>query len=207
MNSSSLNNNGERIIRPATPADYAAIRNIYAPYITNTTITFEYEIPTEEEFAQRMQNIAHTYPILICEVDSRIIGYAYGATFKPRTAYQWVAESVIYLTQDSLSRGIGKSLYHALIEVLRLQGICQAIAVVTSENEKSLDFHKKMGFVPSAKLKNVGFKFGQWLDVDWLQYNFAKLQDHPEPIRSFQEIYNSTEFKTLLYDINRRLNY
>jgi len=197
----------KRIIRPATAADYGSVLAIYSSYITDTTITFEYDVPTAEEFALRMQNIAHTHPILVCETENGIIGYAYATTFKPRSAYQWVAESVIYLKQDSTSKGIGKSLYHALIEVLRLQGICQAIAVVTSQNGKSIDFHKKMGFVPSAQLRKVGYKFGQWLDVDWLQYCFASLPQRPEPILPFPDISQSHELRELLKEINRRLNY
>lgn len=193
-------------IRLATIGDYSAILSIYAPYIIGTTITFEYDVPSEVEFSQRMAAIAATYPILVLELDGEIIGYAYSAVFKPRSAYQWTAETVIYLRQNHAGKGLGRPLYEALIEVLKLQRICQAIGVVTSENHSSIAFHRRLGFVQSAKLEKVGYKFGKWLDVEWMQYQFAELSSNPEPINPINDIANSSEFSNLMTEINRKLN-
>ena len=194
-------------IRLANVRDYSAILSIYAPYIIGTTITFEYDVPSEEEFAQRMAVIAATYPILVLELDGEIIGYAYSAVFKPRAAYQWTTETVIYLHQNYARKGFGRPLYEALIEVLKLQRICQAIGVITSENNSSLEFHRHLGFVQSAKLEKVGYKFGKWLDVEWMQYQFNELLPNPEPIIPINEIANSSGFSILMTEINRKLNF
>ncbi len=196
----------QKRIRLATPDDYPVILSVYAPYITDTTVTFEYDVPSKEEFTQRLAAIGRTYPILVLEVDGLIVGYAYAGVFKPRAAYQWTAETVIYLRRDCGGQGLGKALYHALIEVLKLQGVYQGIGVITSENTTSVDFHGRIGFERSAQLKHVGFKFGRWLDVDWMQYQFAKLPDDPQPIRTIPEISETDDFKTLLSNINDQLN-
>lgn len=193
-------------IRLATEADAESILKVYAPYIIGTTITFEYDVPTVEEFAQRLRVIRQTYPILVCELEAQIIGYAYAAVFKPRSAYQWTAESVVYFNQQRIGKGYGRILYEGLIDVLRLQGICQAIAVVTSRNQRSIDFHEKFGFKKSAQLQKVGYKFGEWLDVDWMQYQFAPLHDEPIPIKTIDDIKESDAFRVLLSDINRKIN-
>jgi phosphinothricin acetyltransferase len=193
-------------IRLATVADYSAIRAIYAPYITETTITFEYAVPSEAEFASRLAQIAQTYPILVCEIEDEIVGYAYAAVFKPRSAYQWTAETVIYLNLERTQQGIGKSLYQALIDVLKLQGICQGIAVITAQNQHSIDFHARLGFVKSATLKHVGYKFGQWIDVDWMQFQFSELPTEPKPILSIIQLTDSELFASLLVEWNSQIN-
>lgn len=194
-------------IRLAEPEDYPAILEIYKPYIDETTITFETENPTESEFVRRMSDIAKTYPILVLEQDEVILGYAYATTFKPRTAYQWTAETVIYLDKRKTNRGLGKPLYLALIEVLRLQGICQGLAVITSENEYSIVFHSRLGFVSSARLEKSGFKFGKWLDVEWMQMRFSELPDDPKPIKSITEVRSTAAFADLMKELNEQLNY
>jgi len=193
-------------IRLAVPDDYPAILSVYAPYITDTTVTFEYDVPSEEEFLQRLNSIASTYPILVLEVDDKIVGYAYAAVFKPRIAYQWTVETVIYLRPDCGGHGLGQALYQALIGVLKLQGICQGIGVITAENQLSIDFHRKLGFKETALLEKVGFKFGKWLDVCWMQNHFAPLKEHPEAISLISEVAQTESFKSLLTDINNRLN-
>lgn len=194
-------------IRLATPDDFPVIRSIYAPYITDTTVTFEYDVPSEEEFTQRLAAIARTYPILVIEADGVVVGYAYAAAFKSRTAYQWAAETVIYLRRDCNGLGLGQPLYQSLIEVLKLQGICQGIGVITAENINSIKFHRRLGFKLVAQLERVGYKFGKWLDVYWMQKQLASLPDQPEAIRIIAEISETDGFISLLSKINDRLNY
>jgi Sortase and related acyltransferases len=196
----------KKVIRLATPDDCSAILSVYTPFVKETTVTFEYEVPLIEDFRERLEVIAQTYPILVLEVDERIIGYAYATSFKPRAAYQWVAETVIYLRPDCGGHGLGQLLYFALIEVLKLQGICQGIGVITAENTVSVGFHRKMGYHESARLEKVGFKFGRWLDVLWMQNQFAQLMEQPQIIRPIVDIVDKDDFKTLLFQINSRLN-
>lgn len=189
-------------IRLACREDYEVLKAIYAPYILETTVTFEYEVPSSHEFAMRMDAISRTYPILVYERNHQIIGYAYAAVFKPRTAYQWTAETVIYLQHGFVGEGIGRRLYAALFDILRMQGVYQGIAVITSENDISIGFHRKTGFEPCAKLKRVGYKFGRWLDVDWMQLTFADLPSDPEPVLSVEDIACTPEFAALMERIN-----
>lgn len=196
----------KKLIRLATPDDYKAIHSIYAPYITNTTVTFEYEAPTVDEFAQRLTAIAQTYPILVLELDGLMVGYAYATAFKPRAAYQWTAETVIYLHPDCGGNGLGQALYGALIEVLKLQGITQGVGVITAENEASVIFHRKMGYRDSARLEKIGYKFGRWLDVVWMQTQFTEQPQQPQPIHPIGEVEVTDAFNALLLEINIRLN-
>lgn len=194
-------------IRLATSADYPSILEIYRPYVEETTVTFEYEVPTLTEFEQRLSTIAQTYPVLVLEVGDEIVGYAYASVFKPRSAYQWSAETVIYLQKQKTNRGFGRPLYLALIEALKLQGICQGVAVITAENESSIVFHSRLGFVSSARLLKSGFKFGKWLDVEWMQLPFVDFPENPEPVRPITEVAGTAAFKQLMDAVNEQINY
>ena len=109
-------------LRIATPNDAAAVLSIYSQYI-HTPVTFEYELPPQEEFARRIGDTLKRYPYLVCADSGRLCGYAYAHRFGERAAYQWSAELSIYLDAGATARGIGRTLYSALIELLRRQGI------------------------------------------------------------------------------------
>ena len=134
------------LIRLATPDDGAGILSIYAPYIENTSFTFETEVPSVEEFAERIRNYLINWPWLVCETDGKITGYAYAIRYRERTAYQWCTESSIYIHDDFQKAGIGKALYTALFEILRQQGVRNVYAVINLPNEKSVVFHENLGF-------------------------------------------------------------
>lgn len=157
------------MIRIATEADVPEMLAIYAPYIVTTTYTFEYDVPTEEAFLQRFRSITQQFPWLVWEEDGKILGYGYGSAPFERAAYRWCSETSVYLRPNAQGRGIGKKLYSALEKVLAYQGYQKNYALVTSENQTSLDFHRKMGYSHLAKFENCGFKFGRWLDVTWLE--------------------------------------
>jgi len=127
----------DKKIRLATEDDSDSLLEIYAPYITNTTYTFEYDIPTIMEFKERIAKIRKYYPWLVCEINKRIAGYAYASRFREREAYKWSVSLSIYINQDHHRRGIGRALYFALIELLRLQGFYNAYVAVTVPNIKS----------------------------------------------------------------------
>ena len=156
------------MIRIATEADVPQMLAIYAPYIENTTITFEYDVPTQEQFLQRFRSITARFPWLVWEEDGAILGYAYGSAPFERAAYSWCAEDSVYLLPEARGRGIGARLCIALEKVLTFQGYRRIYALITAENENSIAFHEKLGYTLRAELPDAGFKFGRWIGVIWM---------------------------------------
>ncbi len=157
------------MLRFAQVSDAAQMLAVYAPYIEQTVYTFEYEPPTEAEFAERIRTITRQFPWLVWEQDGRILGYAYGSAPFERAAYRWCAEVSIYLHPHAQRQGIGRRLYTALERLLFLQGYRVLYALVTRENEASLMFHREMGYTAIAELPACGVKFGRWIGVVYLE--------------------------------------
>ena len=157
------------MIRIATTADIPAILDIYAPYILNTTATFEYTVPAPEEFTTRFQNITAQFPWLVWEEEGKILGYAYGSAPFERAAYRWCAEVSIYIAPQAKGQGIGRKLYAALEQILWLQGYRVIYAIITEENTASVAFHEKMGYRLTACLPDCGIKFGRSLGIVWME--------------------------------------
>lgn len=157
------------LIRPVSPEDAEALVAIYAPYVEQTAITFEYDVPTVAEFRQRIKTISQHYPYLVAEEEGNIVGYAYGNAFAKRAAYQWSVELSIYLEQTYRGKGVGHQLYHQLEQELMEQGIVNGLACIALPNDASLSFHKKRGYQQVAHFPKIGYKFHQWYDVIWLQ--------------------------------------
>lgn len=167
-------------IRFATEADCESILEIYAPYIMNTVITFEYQVPSIEKFRERIHTIQKNHPWLVCEIDRTIVGYAYASPFGEREAYQWSADLSVYLRPEYRRKNIGKALYWALMELLKLQGYRNVYGVVTQHNRGSELFHESLGFQSVGIFHDVGFKFDKWLSVQWYEFY---LQEHtPSPV-------------------------
>ena len=163
-------------IRKATPEDAERLLAIYTPHIEDTAITFEYDVPTVEEFRQRIKDTLREYPYLVAEDDGRIIGYAYAGPLKRRAAYQWAVETSIYLDKDYRGKGFGTVLQEALEEALRQRGILNlyaCISYIDPEDEylslDSVRFHEHMGFQLAARFHQCGKKFGRWYDVVWME--------------------------------------
>lgn len=156
-------------IRVATAKDASALVAIYAPYVTETTITFDYEVPSEKDFAERIQETLHTYPYYIAEENGEILGYAYAHAYKDRAAYDWSVEVSVYVDREKRGNGAGKLLYQALEETLSKQNVAILTACITSGNEGSVKFHEKLGYQEVANFPKIGYKFEQWHDVIWLQ--------------------------------------
>lgn len=157
------------MIRLAEKKDIPQILEIYAPYVLTTTCSFEYRVPTLEEFTLRFEKITSQFPWLVWEEDGRLVGYAYASLPYSRTAYQWSCEVSIYVAQDRHGNGVGRKLYAALEHLLVLQGYRVIYAVVTSENADSLAFHTRVGYRKVAELPGIGMKFGRWLGTVWLE--------------------------------------
>ena len=157
------------MIRLATEADIPAILAIYGPYIENTAVSFEYSIPTLEEFTARFRGITARFPWLVWEDRGRVLGYAYASAPFSRDAYRWVAASSIYLSPEVQGRGIGAQLYNALEAVLAEQGYRKTYAVITSDNPASLRFHEARGFRTIGEFPGCGIKFGKLYSVVWME--------------------------------------
>lgn len=156
------------MIRIATEADVPQLLAIYAPYILNTTYTFEYDVPTEEEFLQRFRGLTVRFPWLVWEEQGRILGYAYGSAPFERTAYRWCAEDSVYLLPEAQGKGIGTSLCLALEKILFRLGYQRIYALITAENEVSVVFHRKLGYALRGELPDAGIKFGRRIGVVWM---------------------------------------
>ena len=157
------------MLRIATPADIPAMLEIYGPYVLSSTATFEYTVPTLEEFTSRFDTITAQYPWLVWEEEGEILGYAYASAPYTRAAYAWCAEPSIYLNSQARGRGIGTKLYTALEEILELQGYHVLYALVTEENTESIAFHEKFSYKKQAFFPDCGWKFGRWLGVFWME--------------------------------------
>ena len=174
-------------IRFATPEDSAALLKIYGEYL-DTPITFECALPSEAEFAGRIADFGGKYPYLVCLEDDRIMGYAYAHALGERAAYQWSMELSIYLARSSTGRGVGRRLYGALIDILRLQGVCTAYGCVTVPNPASEGLHTALGFQRIGTWHSAGYKGGAWRDVAWFEKTIAPYGQDPEPIRPIGDI-------------------
>ena len=157
------------MLRIATTDDIPAILAIYAPYIENSTATFEYDVPCRREFMQRFLDITAQYPWLVWEEDGKILGYAYACAPYTRAAFSWCAEPAIYLRPEAQGREIGKKLYTVLEEILCRQGYQVLYALITAENARSLAFHRKIGYQEKVTFPNCGYKFNRWLGLVWME--------------------------------------
>lgn len=183
------------VIRLAIPNDAKALLAIYAPYVTDTAITFEYDVPALPEFRKRIESTLEKYPYLVAERNGIPTGYAYAGPFHPRAAYQHSAELSIYLSQDSRGQGIGKALYRHLEKILLSQGVYNLEACITCAEKEdpyvpptSPLFHRALGFRTAARFTQCGYKFGRWFDVIWMEKLIGQRPAHPEPFLPFPEL-------------------
>ena len=168
--------NSSLIIREAKIQDAKRLVEIYAPYVKDTAVSFEYKIPSVEEFEERIRHITEKYPYIVCLKDDKIVGYAYASAYSTREAYDWTATSSIYVDKEFHRQGVGSLLYKELEERLRKQGIVNllaGVAYIETEDKyltkDSYNFHTKMGYEKVAQMKGIGKKFDHWYDLIWLQ--------------------------------------
>ena len=191
------------MIRIATEADVPSILDIYAPYVKDTTITFEYDIPTLEEFLNRFRTITRDFPWLVWEENGEILGYAYACHPFERSAYSWCAEPSIYLKSSAQGHGIGRRLYLALEELLKLLGYRVLLALITGENTGSLAFHEKLGYASAGKLIDCGYKFEKWLSVFWMEKQLNIVQNPVVfPIKWSAVVQGDQKICDILYNLS-----
>ena len=174
-------------MRFAEENDAPELLAIYAQYM-DSAVTFEYELPTVEDFVGRMTGIFEEYPYIVCTEDNLITGYAYAHRFQERAAYQWNAELSVYVDSTCHSRGLGTVLYSALIEILKAQGVRTVYGIVTSPNPKSERLHERLGFELVGTLHSTGCKDGMWHDVNMFVKKIGDYDKDPVPIRKVSEL-------------------
>ncbi len=173
------------VIRLARESDAAAIREIYAPIVRETHISFEQNVPSAEEIAGRIRSALRQHPWLVCELAGRLAGYAYASAFRSRAAYQWTTETTVYVHRDYQRRGIARALYSSLIAILRTQGYVTAVGVIALPNQASVLAHEAIGFEKIGIFQRVGFKAGEWRDTGWWQLDLnapSKTPASPQPV-------------------------
>ncbi len=178
-------------IRPVTTADTDELLEIYRPYVTETAITFEYDVPSADEFRTRIENILKKYPYLAAVKNNEVIGYAYAGTFKTRAAYAYNVEVTIYIKKEHRRSGVGKILYAELERLLKKQGITNlyaCIACTETEDEyltnDSIKFHQRMGYRLIGTFKQCGYKYNRWYDMVWMEKIIGEhLAKQPEIIK------------------------
>ena len=181
------------MIRMAKIADVAQILEIYAPYVENTTVSFEYEVPTLDAFTRRFEGSTEQFPWLVWEEDGRILGYAYASAPFTRAAYQWCAEPTVYLRPEARGRGIAARLYAVLEDILARQGYLVLYALVCGENTPSIHFHQKQGYQIRAQFPDIGFKMGRWLSLIWYEKR-QKIVKSPSILpRQWSEVVHNAE--------------
>lgn len=176
------------LIRLATADDAESILSIYAPYVTGTSITFEYEVPSLDEMRSRITDTLKEYPYLVYLLNDKVAGFAYAHRLRERIAYQWDAELSVYVDGVCHQRGIGKALYACLMDLLKLQHVINVSGVVTLPNPASERLHEHFGFRLAGVLHNTGFKNGKWLDVAWYEKNLSDWPAKPQPLLSFPKV-------------------
>ena len=182
-------------LRPVTEADAPALLAIYAPYVRNTAITFEYDVPTEAEFARRIRTTLTRFPYLAAVRDGEILGYAYTGPFAARPAYQWAAETSIYIRQDAHRLGLGKRLYEAIEAISKAQGLTNLYAKITCPTgpdpyvtRDSVEFHAALGYALVGSFHNCGCKFGRWYDMVCMEKMLSSHVPNPGKPIPFPEL-------------------
>ena len=182
------------IIRPAGPSDAPELLAVYAPYVRDTAISFEYTVPTPEEFRRRVEKTLERYPYFAAEREGQVLGYCYAGPFIPRAAYDWCAEVSIYLDPAWTGRGLGKALYQRMEQALLTMGICSMYACIGVPEapdryltRNSAEFHSHMGFRQVGFFKNCGRKFDTWYHMIWMEKTL-QTPAAPAPVRPWPEV-------------------
>lgn len=157
------------MIRVACVNDAYDISRIYAKYVEETNISFEYVAPSVEEMKRRIETTLKQYPYLVIDIDNHVVGYAYASAYHSRAAYQWDCELSIYLDENYHGKSMASLLYQSLLDILKIMHIQNVYACITYPNIKSERFHERFGFSIIGYFHKVGYKKGLWHDVKWVE--------------------------------------
>ncbi len=181
-------------IRIANEQDAPELLKIYAPYVEKTAITFEYTVPSLEEFTERIRETLKRYPYIVAEREGEILGYAYTGPFGKRAAYQWAAETSIYLKETRRRMGIGRRLYEVLEEISKAQNLLNLNACIgypqkedSHLTKNSVQFHEHMGYRLAGEFHQCGYKFGTWYNMVWMEKSLGEHPDKPKDVIWFSD--------------------
>ena len=186
------------IIRLASDADAGQIQAIYAPIVRDTFISFETDIPSVDEMRSRILHKLEDYPWLVAEHDGSVLGYAYAGRWRERTAYNWTVEVSVYVHPGAQRLRVGRAVYSALFDVLYLQGFVQATAGIALPNEASIRLHESLGFKAVGVFHRVGYKMGQWHDVNWMELQLRPPTAEPPHPRALHQVVTTPEWEAAL---------
>lgn len=196
-------------VRAAVPRDAERLLEIYIPFVISedsslSNVSFELEAPSLEEFRQRIVDISAKFPYLVAQVGEELWGYVYCHPYRERLAYQWSVEVTIYLAPVGQGKGLGRVLYEAMEEILRLQGITMAYSCITLGNEHSIKMHEALGYRLIGTFSKSGYKNGQWLDTVWLEKELQPCPAQTENMRSWREL-EAAKVDQILVNASKRL--
>lgn len=191
-------------IETASEDDAEELLDIYAPYILETAITFEYTIPSVDEFRERIRNTLTKYPYIKAVHDGKIVGYAYASAFHPRAAYAWAIETSIYVKKDARKMGLGKKLYAVLETILKKQRILNLNACISCPKvddeyltRNSINFHEHLGYRFVGEFEKCGYKFNRWYNMVWMEKHIGKHLTEQPPVIPFPELTDLPVLKEL----------
>ena len=180
------------LIRVACEDDAEALLEIYATYVRDTAVTFEYDAPSAAEFRDRIRNTLKKYPYLAAEKSGKIIGYAYAGGFHARAAYDWAVETSIYIDRNYHGQGLGRRLYLALEDALKRQHIINMNACIAYTKDEdshlthgSVKFHERMGYSIVGHFSECDYKFGKWYDIVCMEKHLGPHPQTPQPVIPF----------------------
>lgn len=176
-----------RFVRPGE-RDAADILAVYAPFVRDTGVTFEYDVPSTDDFVRRIDGIASVYPYLVFERGGHVTAYAYPSKYMERAAYAWGVQVSVYAAPEERGSGAARALYNCLFAMLAELGYCTAYALITLPNERSVRFHSSFGFVPAGVHHKAGYKLGTWLDVAWMEKCFGRYDSEPAAPRPVADL-------------------
>lgn len=194
-------------IRLAEERDVPAMLHIYAPFVEQTSVSFEEEVPAEAAFWERIEGVLREAPWVVCTVDERVVAYAYAGYHRVRAAYRWNRELSAYVHPDFRGRFIGGALYQALFAALRWQGYTNALAGIVLPNVSSVRFHERMGFRLVGIYHKVGYKLSRYWDVGWWEKPLIDGDEPPGEIRSVEALLRSDEWNRMLREAERQIRY
>jgi L-amino acid N-acyltransferase YncA len=174
-------------IRVAKTDDASSLLSIYAPYVKDTAVSFETDVPSLEEFKNRIEEGLEEYPWLVAEINDEVVGYAYSSKHRSRCAYGWSVDSSVYVSTSYQRKGIAQKLYEKLFVILEEQGAVNVFAGIALPNDGSVSFHESIGFKKIGIYKNVGYKLNRWHDVGWWQKELLFV-DRPKNMIPFSKI-------------------
>lgn len=192
-------------IRRVRLKDAENILQVYTPFVRETCISFEYTVPTLEEFTKRIEAISSEYPYLVLEQEGEILGYAYAHRYLERAAYGWDVEVTIYLGPQAQGKGLGVKLYSALEKLMTLQNIKNLYSCITGDNIHSIEMHRAIGYELVGTFPKAGFKHDRWLDVVWMAKTLGEKDGTPLPFVKFPKV-DGKVVEDLLKIINEDLN-